>query len=915
MSTTASSAIPCKWFGITCNKVGSVVEISLPEMELKGTLDNLSFSSFPNLVRLNLSTNELTGTIPMHVGSLSKLTYLDLSYNNFFGVLPPLSNLSLHLLCLHHNEISGSIPLEIGNMKNLWKLSMSGNKFTGMIPPVLANLSNLRYLYLLSNELSGPIPSKIGHMESLLHFELSGNKLSGPIPHSLGNLSKLEKLYLTTNQLSGPIPSEIGDMKNLVALGLSRNKLSGPIPHSLVNLSKLEILLLYDNQLSGSLPQRLCQGSILSFLVANNSLMGPIPDYRNCTCLRRARFDSNLLEGNITDSFGVHPHLYYIDVSYNRLYGELSPNWGECKNLSVLKISGNNISGKIPHEFGQLVRLGVLDLSFNKLVGEIPKEFSGLSSLLDLNLNDNQISGYVPAEIGKLINLEQLDLSSNMLIGSIPPQLGQCSKLLSLNLRWNSLNGSIPFQIGDLVALQDQLDLSHNSISGLIPPQLGNLIMLEILNLSHNMFTGSIPLALEEMVSLLSLDLSYNELEGTIPNSRVFKNASPQAFRNNKGLCGELQGLLPCNESHTINRHKVIISIIASLIGTMLLAFAIIGVLFLLQKKVKKGNTEVARRHNGNIFSILNFDGKIAFEDIIQATEDFDSKYCIGIGTYGNVYKATLPTGHVVALKKFHPLEGETIVNEESFGNEIRMLTEIRHRNIVKLYGFCSHPQCMFLVSEYMEKGSLAHILSNQADAMELDWLKRVNVIKSVANALSYLHHDCIPPIIHRDISSKNVLLDLELEARVSDFGIARLLKPDSSNWTSLKGTYGYIAPELAYTMALTEKCDVYSFGAVALETIMGRHPKELISSFTSLVGQKMLLRDLLDPCLTFPSDHKVSKDIVSIVRIALACLRNHPQSRPSMHQVSKELLVLRQSFVEHFHAITLGDLNDIDVQ
>ncbi|KAJ4970641.1 hypothetical protein NE237_003740 [Protea cynaroides] len=299
----------------------------------------------------------------------------------------------------------------------------------------------------------------------------------------------------------------------------------------------------------------------------------------------------------------------------------------------------------------------------------------------------------------------------------------------------------------------------------------------------------------------------------------------------------------------------------------------------------------------------------------VELQEDFEAKYCIGTGTFGRVYKAVLSTGHVVALKKFHPLEGEVIVDEKSFADEIRVLIDIRHQNIVKLYGFCSHPQCMFLVYEYMEKGSLASILSNQAEVGELNWSKRVNVIKSVANTLSYLHHNCTPPIIHRDISTKNILLDLELEARVSDFGIARLLKPDSSNWTSPKGTYGYIAPELAYTMVLTEKCDVYSFGVVALETIMGRHPGELISSLTSLDAQKMLLKDLLDSRITFPSDQIVAKDVVSIVRIAIACLHSHPQSRPTMHQVSKELLFLQPSFVEHFHTITLGDLNDIEIQ
>ncbi|KAH7857947.1 hypothetical protein Vadar_018199 [Vaccinium darrowii] len=180
--------------------------------------------------------------------------------------------------------------------------------------------------------------------------------------------------------------------------------------------------------------------------------------------------------------------------------------------------------------------------------------------------------------------------------------------------------------------------------------------------------------------------------------------------------------------------------------------------------------------------------------------------------------------------------EGSENGEIKSFENEIATLTEIRHRNIVKLHGFCHHEKHTFLVCEYMEKGSLKDVLSREREAMELDWRKRVNVIKGVAHALSYLHHNCVPPIIHRDISSKNVLLNSEMEARVSDFGTARFLKPDSSNWTAVAGTYGYIAPELSYTMVVTEKCDVFSFGVLTLEILMGSHPAELISNLYTSV-------------------------------------------------------------------------------
>ena len=152
-------------------------------------------------------------------------------------------------------------------------------------------------------------------------------------------------------------------------------------------------------------------------------------------------------------------------------------------------------------------------------------------------------------------------------------------------------------------------------------------------------------------------------------------------------------------------------------------------------------------------------------------------------------------TSGIVAVKKLQSLGVSEIVQHKEFLNEIRALNEIRHRNIVKLLGFCSHSQHTFLIYEYLERGCLSAILSNDGGARELDWNIRVNIIKGVAHALSYMHHDCSPLIVHRDISSKNILMDPEYEAHVSDFGTAKLLNQDSSNWSSLAGTYGYVAP------------------------------------------------------------------------------------------------------------------------
>ncbi|XP_061352112.1 probable leucine-rich repeat receptor-like protein kinase At1g35710 [Gastrolobium bilobum] len=320
-----------------------------------------------------------------------------------------------------------------------------------------------------------------------------------------------------------------------------------------------------------------------------------------------------------------------------------------------------------------------------------------------------------------------------------------------------------------------------------------------------------------------------------------------------------------------------------------------------------QGNEE--RRKNGDLFSIWNYDGKIAFEDIIKATEDFDIRYCIGTGAYGSVYKAQLPCGRIVALKKLHKIESENPSFCKSFCNETEILTKIRHRNIIKLYGFCLHNKCMFLVYEYMERGSLFCNLSNDVEAQELNWSKRVNIVKEIAYALAHMHHDCTPPIVHRDVTSNNILLNLESQAYVSDFGTAKLLDCHSSNQSFHVGTYGYVAPELTYTLTVTTKCDVYSFGMVALETMMGTHPAELVCSLHKPSIQNKKLKDILDSRIPLPFFRKDMQDIVLVVTLALACLCPDPKSRPSMQEVANELLVSKSPLLWHFQDISINQV------
>ncbi|XP_056170056.1 MDIS1-interacting receptor like kinase 2-like [Syzygium oleosum] len=399
-----------------------------------------------------------------------------------------------------------------------------------------------------------------------------------------------------------------------------------------------------------------------------------------------------------------------------------------------------------------------------------------------LDIRNNHINSQIPLELGNLKRLIHLDLSFNLLSGTIPPTLGNLTNLAYLSMEGNQFSGSIPSEVGNLKSLT-HLDLSFNKFFGNIPHEFESLVMLSYLDLRANYLQGSIP-NFKKLFNLSHIDLSNNDLT---------ENVSYVAFQGNEES-GGVDGSMT----------EVIMTVTIPL---MAIAF----VFGLILHRTKSINSETVEKNggrtkskksetvekNGDFLSIWNYDGRIAYEDIINATEDFHIKYCIGTGGYGSVYRAQLPNGKIVALKKLHRLEAEDPSFDKSFRNEVKHLTEVRHRSIIKLHGFCLHRRCMFLVYEYMERGSLFCALRDDVEAMELDWSKRLNIVWDVAHALSYLHHDCGRPIVHRDISSNNILLDNKMQAFLSDFGTARLLEPNfSSNITAnIAGTHGYIAP------------------------------------------------------------------------------------------------------------------------
>ncbi|KAK2972403.1 hypothetical protein RJ640_010840 [Escallonia rubra] len=915
-----NSTSHCDWDGITCNQAQSVIEIDLHESCLLGygaELGNLNFSSFPNLRVLDLSDCGIRGSIPNQIGMLSKLERLSLPSNSLSGILPlSVANLTqLRWLDLGENHISGSIPAEIVNLRNLLSLDVRFNNFSGpiplsIVPSSIGQLTNLSVLHLGSNHIDGSIPPTIGSLTSLVDLNLSHNYLVGPVPSSIGQLKNLAWLDICSNLIDGPIPPSIGKLRNihwiamssnlfnhiipptigsltsLIYLDLSHNYFTGPVPSSIGQLTYLSVLHLGSNHIDGSIPPTI--GSLTSLVhldLSHNNLTGPVPSsIGQLTNLEVLHLGSNHIDGSIPPTIGSLTSLIYLDLSHNYFTGPVPSSIGQLTNLEVLHLGSNHIDGSIPPTIGSLTSLVHLDLSHNYLVGQFPSSIGQLKSLTRLNLCSNLIHGPIPASIGSLSSLYYLNLSSNRLSGLIPRELGQLRNLFTVDVSSNHLSGDIP--VFPYPCGLYSLELSGNLLGGQIPVELGKLCeSLDHVGLSRNNLSGTIP---PELLHISYLDVSDNKFI-LCPNSSIdlsgnaleFPLGCPHASKE--------------NERGKNKRNKLMHSFLIFLPITILLTFLVLGSIIIFRHKAASNQSEEAMdTRNGDICSIWDYDGRVAYEDIIKATNDFDMRYCIGTGGYGSVYKAELPCGKVVALKKLHRQEAAEPTFDKSFKNEVKVLSNIRHRNIVKLYGHCLHNRCMFLVYEYMERGSLFCVLRDDVEALELDWGKRVNIVKSIAHALCYMHHDCTPPILHRDISSNNILLNSKLEAFVADFGAARLIDPNSSNQTLRAGTYGYIAPELAYTMAVTVKCDVYSFGVVALETIMGRHPGEFLSSLKFLSGQVIALSDVLDPRLSHPPEAAVEQDIVRVVRLALACVSSDPKVRPTMEFVSQEFLFVR---------------------
>lgn len=712
-------------------------------------------------------------------------------------------------LDLAHRNLRGNVTL-MSELKALKRLDLSNNNFDGLIPPAFGNLSDLEVLDLSSNKFEGSIPPQLGGLRSLKSLNLSNNVLVGEIPMELHDLEKLQDLRISSNHLSGFIPSWVGNLTNLRVFTAYENRLDGRIPDDLGLIPELQILNLHSNQLEGPIPASIFASGKLEVLVlTQNNFSGDLPEeIGNCQALSSIRIGNNHLVGAIPKTIGNLSSLTYFEADNNNLSGEIVPEFAQCSNLTLLNLASNGFSGTIPQEFGQLMSLQELILSGNSLFGDIPKSILSCKSLNKLDISNNRFNGTIPNEICNISRLQYLLLDQNSIRGEIPHEIGNCVKLLELQLGGNYLIGTIPPEIGRIRNLQIALNLSFNHLHGSLPPELGKLDKLVSLDVSNNRLSGNIPAELKGMLSLIEVNFSNNLFGGPVPTFVPFQKSPSSSFVGNKGLCGEPLNS-SCGDLYDDNKsyhHRVSYRIILAVIGSGLAVFTSVTVVVLLfmirerQEKVAKdaGIVDDAIDDDptiiaGSVF-VDNLRQAVDLDAVVKATLKDSNK--LSSGTFSTVYKATMPSGVVLSVRRLKSVDKTIIQHQNKMIRELERLGKVCHDNLVRPIGYVIYEDVALLLHHYFPNGTLSQLLHESTGQPEYqpDWPARLSIAIGVAEGLAFLHHVAI---IHLDISSGNVLLDTNFKPLVGEIEISKLLDPTkgTASISAVAGSFGYIPP------------------------------------------------------------------------------------------------------------------------
>ncbi|XP_030937531.1 probable LRR receptor-like serine/threonine-protein kinase At1g53430 isoform X2 [Quercus lobata] len=821
----------------------------------KGTVQSVCSITHIQLKRLNLS-----GVLPADFGNLSNLQELDLSFNYISGSIPSsFSQLPLVILSLSGNRLSGEIPKGIGEIGSLEELVLEANQLDGHLPENLGNLSNLKRLVLNANNFTSTIPETFGKLTNLTDFRIDGTAISGKIPGFIGNWSKLDRLDMQGTFMEGPIPVTISLLSNLTELRISDLKgLSIGFPN-LKDLKKLEYLVLRNCLITGLIPDYVGElESLKRLYLTNNSLSGEVPNWVLEYTKNNWDISYNNFSGSPQINCETRSHVNLVS-SYSSVESNTIP-WCLKKGLPC---------SKKPKHYSLFINCGGEKINFEGNEYEqdiIPDGRSQFSSI-------SEEWGY--SSTGVFMGNDDTPYRAQNTFSLNVTGIYETARVAPLSLRYYGLclrKGSykVKLHFAEIMFSNDQ---TFSSLGRRIfNVSIQGKLELKDFNIVEEARGVGIPIIKEfddVLVSGSTLEIHFYWAGKGTTSIPV------------KGVYGPLISAIEVTPNFDVGEGLSVGAIVG-----IVLASCVILVLILVFLRMK-GYLGKKVLEDKELRGLDLQTGYFTLRHIKAATGNFDPANKIGEGGFGPVYKGVLSDGALIAVKQ---LSSKSKQGNREFVTEIGMISALQHPNLVRLYGCCIEGNQLLVIYEYMENNSLARALFGREEhQLHLDWPMRRKICLGIARGLAYLHEESRLKIVHRDIKATNVLLDKDLNAKISDFGLAKLDEGEQTHIsTRIAGTIGYMAPEYAMRGYLTDKADVYSFGVVALEIVSGKsntnyRPKEefvYLLDWAYVLQEQGNLLELVDPKL---GSSYSSEEAMRMLSLALLCTNPSPTLRPSM--------------------------------